>query len=159
MKAAGKDAPAPIVAVLDHDDQAFYIGTAKLQVDGKRRTVIAGLAAITLIRHTSVTVNLFSAYDGSQKTGVAVLSNLTRRLKAGIEDLQFVNEDPAAPPAPLPVPSRNEWQAMGSTALIGAVIGGGIGGIGALFVVWRRRRRLARLDALATPAAELAPGD
>lgn len=159
MKATGKDVPAPIVAVLDHDDQAFYIGTAKLQVDGKRRTVIAGLAAITLVRRASVTINLFSAYDGSQKTGAAVLTNLTRRLKAGVEDLQFVNEDPAAPPAPLPVPSRNEWQAMGSTALIGGAIGGILGGIGALFVVWRRRRRHARAGGAATPVPESAPGN
>lgn len=148
---AGKpaDAPKPIFAVIGRDDLAIYIGTTSLQGRGDHRTMVAGVAGIGLIRQVPVNINLFAAYDGTPAAGKATFDGLVDQMSAGIADLQFTNED-GATPAALPVPNRNEWKAMGSTALVGAVIGGVLGGIGAIAVVLLRRRR--------RPAAALADG-
>lgn len=149
------DAPKPIFAVVARDELAIYIGTTSLQGRGAEKTMVAGLAGIGLIRQVPVNVNLFSAYDGSAGAGTAVFEDLIGQMSAGIADLQFTNDDGAAPVA-LPVPNRNEWRAMGSTALVGAVVGGLLGGLGAIVVVlWRRRRRhhaAAPVDAGEAPA-------
>ncbi|MFA5120725.1 hypothetical protein [Zavarzinia sp.] len=144
---AGKpsDRPKPIFAVLGRDELALYIGTTSLQGEGDEKTLVAGLAGVTLVHQIPVNINIFGAYAGDKASGAAALDRLVEQMTAAISDLQFTNDD-VDMPAPLPVPSRNEWRAMGSTALVGAVVGGLLGGIGALALVWLRRRRRAAQD-------------
>lgn len=162
LAAKGADAPQPIYVVIGQDDRAVYIATTKVQSSEDERSVVAGLAGIALVRHASVTFNLFSAYNGDPQRGAEILTGLAERLKVSIEDTQFLNEDAPAEPTPLPVPSRSEWKAMASTAVIGAAIGGTVGGLGALLVYWLRRRRRVVLEpaaATALPATDSTKGD
>ncbi|PWR20534.1 hypothetical protein [Zavarzinia compransoris] len=145
------DAPKPIFAVIGRDEMAVYVGTTSMQGQDSSRTMVAGVAGISLLHQIHMNVNLFSAYDGSAAEGAKVLEELRAQMAAGIADIHFINDD-IDMPAPLPVPSRSEWQAMGSTALVGAVIGGLIGGIGALAIVLLRRRK--RRSVAAAEAAE-----
>lgn len=150
------DAPRPIFAVIGRDEMALYIATSSLQGHEDAQTMVAGIAGISLVRQLQLNVNLFSAYDGTAAQGVEVLDDLRQQMAAGIADLQFVNEDIDTPTAALPVPNRSEWRAMGSTALVGALAGGLLGGVGAMVIVLLRRRRTAAASetADAAPASE-----
>lgn len=150
------DAPKPVFAVIARDELAIYVGTTSLQGRGSEKTMVAGVAGVGLVRQVPVNINLFSAYDGSAAAGKAVFESLVEQMSEGMADLQFTNDD-SAMPAALPVPNRSEWQAMGSTALVGAVIGGLLGGIGAIAIVLLRRRRRAAVGSIAADEVEAAP--
>lgn len=134
------DAPRPLFSVVGRDELALYIATASLQDLEQDRTLVAGIAGITMVRQLPVNVNLFSAYAGDTATGTATLEDLHLQMAAGIADLQFVNED-IERQAALPPPNRSEWRAMAYTALVGALIGALIGGTGAMIIILLRRRR------------------
>ncbi|WP_133251547.1 hypothetical protein [Zavarzinia aquatilis] len=151
------DAPKPVFAVIARDELAIYVGTTSLQGRGTEKTMVAGVAGVGLVRQIPVNINLFSAYDGSAATGKSVFETLIGQMSEGMADLQFTNDD-SAMPAALPVPNRSEWQAMGSTALVGAVIGGLLGGVGAIVVVLLRRRRRAVDDPVVGSEVDTASG-
>ncbi|MDD3443774.1 MAG: hypothetical protein PHS60_00065 [Zavarzinia sp.] len=148
------DAPKPVFAVIGHDDMALYIATTSQQGHDDARTMVAGIAGISLVRQLQMNVNLFAAYDGSTAQGIQVLDDLHHQMAAGIADLQFVNEDVDTPVAALPVPNSSEWRAMGSTALVGALAGGLLGGVGAMVIVLLRRRRRRAPEEMTDPVAE-----
>lgn len=151
LTAQGSDAPQPMNAIVRQDEHAVYVATLRMQGDRAGNGLVAGIAGVALIRQASVTVNLFSAYDGDRDKGAEILRTLTERMRIGIEDLYFVNDDVAPTPKPLPVPDSAQWKAMAQSGLIAAAIVGGLGALIGTIIVWRRRRR-ARL-ALAGEAA------
>lgn len=160
------DVPKPIFAVIGKDELAVYVGTTSIQGQGDTRTMVAGVAGISLLQQIHMNINLFSAYDGTAAEGAKVLEELRGQMAAGVADIHFINDD-VAMPAPLPVPSKTEWKAMGSTALVGAVVGGALGGLGALALVLLRRRKrkpaptptdAPNASPNATPAETEAPG-
>lgn len=151
FKALGGKLPPRLVAQLGRDDLAVYIGNTSVQQAGPQKIVIIGTIGITLVNQVPLSVNMFAVYEGGKGQGESTIRGVLEQLRRAVIDLHWVNEGPADVQArrALPPPTAEQWKRIGSSALVGGLIGAIFGLLvtAAILLVRRRRRRRAAASA------------
>lgn len=151
FKARGDAPPGRLVAQLGRDDLAVYIGNTSVQQAGPERIVIIGTIGITLVNQIPLSLNMFAVYQGGKGQGEGAIRGVLEELRRAVLDLHGVNEILAEAEGrrALPPPTADQWQKIGSSALIGGLIGALFGLLvtGVILLARRRRRRRAETSA------------